>query len=88
MNVTRTWKVWCPEFAAGMKTPIHYDWSKCDYSDGTTRIIDIAKSEENKEHVIVKITRGTAEACEKEMNAQLDDGIWEDCRAHIVEEII
>ena len=88
MNVTRTWKVWCPEYAKKMKAPIHYDWSEGDYSDGTARIIDIAKTEESEDLVIVKITRSTAEACEKEINAQIDDGIWEDCRAHIVKEIL
>ena len=75
MKITRTWAVFCPEFISDNKFPIHYDWTNGVFSDGTVRIVDIEKLGDTE--VTVHITRETAEECEDEMWAQLDDGLFE-----------
>ena len=89
MAVTRTWKVYGMDghrqkesFAPSRK----YDWS-CE-EDGV-RIVEIINSDNTgtNEYSIVKITRDTAELCEKEFDGQLSDGIFENCRTGDIEEI-
>lgn len=86
--VTRSWKVYGMD---GHRNKISfgksfaYDFSKgenvrrieCDCSDKTG----------TNDYVIVKITRNTAEECKNELEGQLSDGIFENCRTGKVEEI-
>lgn len=74
-TTTRTRVVFCPEFVATMKSSLHFDWTNGDYGDGTPRIVDIEKLGDTE--VVVKITRETAEECDDELWAQIDDGIFE-----------
>lgn len=89
MAVTRSWKVYGvyghrqrESFAPSRK----YDWSCAEYG---TRIVEIINSDQTgtNEYTIVKVTRDTAELCEKEIDGQISDGIFENCRTGDVVEI-
>ena len=75
---TRMWKVYgayghrqresfCPSYK--------YDFSK----DDDVRIIEVLNSDKTgtNDYSIIKITRNTAEECQREFEGQLSDGIFE-----------
>ncbi len=87
--MTRTWKVYGAEghrqresFSESYK----YDFSE----DGKTRIVEVFNFDKTgtNEYTIVRITRDTAEECEREFEGQLSDGIFENSRVGKIEEIM
>lgn len=92
-NVTRTWKVY-GLFDGAIRHRMRYSFfpsRRFDFStaeDGT-RVIDIQCSDKTgtNEFIIVSVTRPTADLCERELEGQLSDGIFEDIRSGDVEEI-
>lgn len=87
--ITRTWKVYGAE---GHRQKESFNQShKHDFSeDGKTRIIEVLNSDKtgSNYYSIIRITRDTVEECEKELNGQLTDGIFENYRIGKVEEVI
>lgn len=88
MATTRTWKIYgaeghrqresfCPSY--------RYDTTK----DNNIRIIEVENSDKTgtNEYSIIRITRNTAEECFNELEAQLYDGIFENSRKGIIEEV-
>ena len=62
-----------------------YDFSR----NGKIRIIEVDcfdKTNTN-DYVIVRITRDSYEDCERELDGQISDGIFENCRVGLVEEM-
>ena len=86
--VTRAWKVYGAEghrqresFCSSYK----YDGSNGD----NVRIVEVENSDKTgtNEYSIVRITRNTAEECLQELEGQLSDGIFENSRVGVIEEI-
>lgn len=86
--ITRIWKIYGME---GHRQKESFNDSKTyDFSrDGVTRILEVKNSDKTgtNEYSILRITRDTAEDCEKELWGQLGDGIFENCRTGHIEEI-
>lgn len=86
--VTRTWKIYGVE---GHRQRESFNESyKYDFSKGNdVRIIEVENSDKTgtNDYSLVKITRNTAEECQKELDGQISDGIFENSRIGIVEEI-
>ena len=84
---TRTWKVYGYEGRqrASFSSSAKYDWS----SEGKTRIVEILNSDKTgtNDYSIIRITRDTADECFMELNGQLSDGIFENCRVGAITEI-
>lgn len=78
---TRTWKVYGVE---GHRQRESFNESYiCDFSDGEKiRKIEIENADKTgtNEYSIIRITRNTPEECEKELDGQLSDGIFENSR--------
>ena len=55
-----------------------YDWSEGDVA----RIVELINCDKTgtNDYTIVKITRDTAEDCERELAGQISDGLFENCR--------
>lgn len=87
--VTRTWKIYGIE---GHRQRESFNESyKYDFSKGNdVRIIEVENSDKTgtNDYSLVKITRNTAEECQKELDGQISDGIFENSRIGIVEEIL
>lgn len=88
MAVTRAWKVYGNKGrkqGISFEPSITYDWS----TDDEVRIIALICSDvtHTNDYVIVQITANNYEACEKELNGQLSDGIFENSKYGKVEEI-
>lgn len=89
MSVTRSWKVYG---AAGHRQRVSFFPSvRCDFSnerDGV-RVIEEINADRTGTHdyTIMRITRDTAELCERELLGQISDGIFEDSRVGAWEEI-
>ena len=89
MVVTRTWKIYG---IPGHRQRISffpsekYDWS--NERDGV-RIVEVENCDKTgtNEYSILRITRDTAELCEREMNGQVSDGIFENSRSGLAEEV-
>ena len=86
--VTRAWKVYGAEghrqresFCSSYK----YDGSNGD----NVRIVEVENSDKTgtNEYSIVRITRNTAEECLQELEGQLSDGIFENSRVGVIEEL-
>ena len=62
-----------------------YNFSK----ENDIRIIEVENSDKTgtNEYSIIRITRNTVEQCIRELEGQLSDGIFENCRVGYVEEI-
>lgn len=88
MAVTRVWKVYGEE---GHRQKVSFcESSKWDFSKyGNVRIIEVdcADKTGTNEYVIVKITRNTAEDCERELWGQITDGLFENARTGMVIEV-
>lgn len=89
MEITKAWKIYG---AAGhrMKESFNrsyvYDFS--NDADGI-RIIEVENSDKTgtNEYIIIRITRNSGNECIRELNGQLSDGIFENCRVGEIEEI-
>lgn len=89
MAVTRAWKVYGADGhrqRESFHASRHWDFSK----KGNTRIIDVENSDKTgtNEYTIVRITRDTADECERELYGQISDGLFEDSRTGRIEEIV
>lgn len=85
---TRVWKVY-GAYGHRQKESFYpsYIW---DFSkENNIRIIEVENSDKTNtnEYTIVRITRNTAEDCEKEFWGQVSDGIFENLRTGKIEEI-
>lgn len=86
--VTRTWKVYGAEGHRQRENFGHsgkWDWS----NEEETRIFEVECFDKTGTHdyVIVRITRDTAKECEWELDGQLSDGLFENSRTGIIEEV-
>ena len=86
--ITRTWKVYGAEGhrqRESFNKSYKYDFSK----ENDVRIIEIENSDKTgtNDYSVVKITRNTSEECQDELDGQISDGIFENSRVGIVEEI-
>lgn len=86
--VSKAWKIYGAE---GHRQRESFNKScKYDFSNGDdVRIIEVENSDKTgtNDYSLVKITRNTAEECQKELDGQISDGIFENSRIGIVEEI-
>lgn len=81
MAVTRAWKVYGAEGHRQRESfcdSYTYDWTKCE----DVRKIDVENSDKTgtNDYSIIRITRNTAEECERELDGQISDGIFENSR--------
>ncbi len=87
-TVTRTWKVYG---ANGHRQAESFNASTCyDWSDGgSVRIVSTQNADVTgtNEYSIVRITRNTAEECQRELDGQISDGIFENYNVGEVVEI-
>lgn len=87
MAVTRTWRVYGADGHRQKESfNASYIWN---FSKGADiRIIEVLNSDvtDTNEYSVVKITRNTAEECERELYGQISDGIFENSRVGKVEE--
>lgn len=87
--VTRAWKVYgLPEHRQkiAFESSVDYDWTTPEYG---VRLVSLDTAERTGTHdyVIVRITRNTAHECSRELDGQISDGIFENCRTGAVEEV-
>ena len=87
-TVTRTWKVYG---ANGHRQAESFNASTCyDWSDGgSVRIVSTQNADVTgtNAYSIVRITRNTAEECQRELDGQISDGIFENYNVGEVVEI-
>ena len=86
--VTKTYRVYGQDghrMKESFSESCEYDFSK----DGNVRIIKVRNSDitGTNEYSEIEITRNTPEECEEELNGQLSDGIFENCRVGYVKEV-
>ena len=85
---TRAWKVYGRE---GHRIKESFCESyKHDFTEnGNVRVIEVFNADKTNtnNYTIVRITRNTAEECERELEGQLSDGIFENQNTGCVEEI-
>lgn len=88
MAVTKTWKIYGMD---GHRQRESFNKSrKYDFSEnGKVRMLEVKNSDKTgtNEYSIIRITRNTPEECEKELEGQLSDGIFENSRVGKVIEI-
>lgn len=89
MEVTRTWKVYGANGhrqRASFAPSATYDWS----SEGDVRKVALENADMTgtNEYVIIRITRNTAEECERELDGQISDGFFENCVVGKVIEVL
>ncbi len=88
MKVTRQWKVYGLE--GHRQRESFFPSRKYDFTNGNKyRMIEILNSDSTgtNDYSIVKITRNTKQECYEELEGQLSDGVFENSRTGIVEEI-
>ena len=89
MSVTRTWKVYGID--GHRQRESFCDSYKYDFSDDEvgTRIIEVYNSDKTgtNDFSLVSITRNTSEECQFELEGQVSDGIFENSRIGVIEEI-
>lgn len=88
MKVTRAWRVYGAEGhrqRESFSPSYQYDFSK----GKNARIIEVLNSDRTgtNDYSVLKITRNTNQECYEELKSQLSDGIFENSRTGIVEEI-
>lgn len=87
--ITRAWKVYGRD---GHRQRESFSKSyKYDFSKGeNTRIIEVENSDKTgtNDYSIIRITRNTAEECDRELSGQLSDGIFENSATGKIEEIL
>lgn len=88
MSVTRTWKVWGMD---GHRQRTSFmpsmSWNQSKGDDINIVDIQCADKTGTNDYVIITITRNTAELCERDLWAQVSDGVFENSRIGKVEEI-
>lgn len=89
MSVTRAWKVYGAEGHRQRESfceSYAYDWTEGE----DVRKIEVENSDKTgtNEYSIIRITRNTAEECERELDGQISDGIFENSRVGEVVEIV
>lgn len=69
----KTWKIEGKNIGTGES--VKYDWTEGE----NTRIVEVERADRtgDKNSVIVKITRNTAEECDAELSGQISDGLFE-----------
>lgn len=87
-TITRIWKVYGAEGHRQRESfgkSFVWDFSK----DENIRILEMECSDKTgtNDYVILKITRNTADDCECELFGQISDGIFENSRIGIIEEV-
>lgn len=86
--ITRVWKVY--GVAGHRQRESFNDSYKYDFSEGNNiRIIEVENSDRTgtNDYSIVKITRNTYSECQSEFDGQITDGIFENSRVGLIEEI-
>jgi hypothetical protein len=88
MAVTRTYKV----YGADGHRQRESFFPSClhDFSEGgNTRIIEVLNADRTgtNDYSILRVTRNTAEECDREMRGQVSDGAFENSRVGRVEEV-
>lgn len=80
MAITKTWKVYGVD--GHRQRESFCNSYKYDFSEDAVRIIEVENADRTgtNEYSIIKITRNTPEECEKELEGQLSDGIFENSR--------
>ncbi len=86
--MTRTWKVYGAQGHRQRESfceSYTYDWTE----GGNVRKIEVENSDRTgtNDYSIIRITRNTAEECERELYGQISDGIFENSRVGEVVEI-
>ena len=89
-GVTRTWKLYGPNGhiqRESFSESYIYEFSDPEFDQ--ICIIEVLNSDKTgtNEYTQVNITRNTYEDCETMLYAQLSDGIFEDCKVGIIQEI-
>ena len=86
--VTRTWKIYGAE---GHRQRESFCESYIyDLSDGENiRVVEVENSDKTgtNDYSVIRITRNTSEECQKELEGQLSDGIFENSRVGVIEEL-
>lgn len=87
-TTTRIWKIYGVEGRrqrASFGKSFVWDFSK----NKDVRILEMECSDKTgtNDYVILKITRNTSEDCERELWGQISDGIFENSRVGIIEEV-
>ena len=85
---TRTWKVYGADGRRQRES--FHDSHKYDWSEGENkRIVEVRNSDKTgtNDYSVVIITRNTPEECQRELDGQISDGIFEHSRVGMVEEI-
>ena len=87
--MTKAWKVYGAEGHRQRESfgeSVHYDFSDAEHG---TRIIDIDREDVTgtNDYVIVRITRDTEEECRDEFWGQVSDGIFENSKVGLIEEV-
>lgn len=86
--VTRAWRVYGSlghrQRMSFMKSVV-WNFTKGD----DIRIIEVDNADKTgtNDYSVIRITRNTAEECEKELNGQITDGYFEDSRTGKIEEV-
>lgn len=86
--ITRTWKIYGAEGHRQRESfgkSFVWNFSKSE----NIRILEMECSDKTgtNDYVILKITRNTADDCESELFGQISDGIFENSRTGIIEEV-
>lgn len=86
--MTRAWKVYGAEGhrqRESFRDSYRYDFSR----DGKIRILEVENSDltGTNDYSIIRITRDTAEECERELWGQIGDGVFENSRTGNIVEI-
>ncbi len=88
MAITRTWKIYGMQGhrqRESFNPSYSYNWTE----GANVRKIEVKNSDTTgtNEYSIIRITRNTAEECERELDGQISDGIFENSRTGKIEEI-
>lgn len=89
MAVTRSWKIWGMDGhrqRESFNKSYVYDFTSPEKG---IRILSVENSDKTgtNDYSIIRITRNTVEECECELQGQLSDGIFENSRIGLIEEI-
>lgn len=89
MAVTRSWKVYGMDGHRQRESFSPSCVSDFSNEENGIRIIEILNSDKTgtNEYSIIRITRNTGDECEMELWAQIGDGVFENSRIGLVEEI-
>lgn len=86
--ITRAWRIYGAE--GHRQRESFCESYKYDLSDGENiRIVEVENSDKTgtNDYSVIRITRNTSEECQKELEGQLSDGIFENSRVGVIEEL-